>query len=72
MWPGQNRVRLTRDTVIVAFAMSGITYEMVISNAERPTFLIGFFGLLTSPFFLHRDEKRIDEAEPKVEPKADD
>lgn len=49
--------RLTRDTVIILFALGACAYEIVLGGA-RPAVLTFIAGLLASPLIIRSDEAR--------------
>ena len=51
------RLRITRDGVLFTVGLLGIAHETLVANAERPTLLILFSGMVGLPAFLHKDEK---------------
>lgn len=61
-------MRVSRDTVLFAFGLSGIAYETLAENAERPTLLVLFGAMVGLPAFLRQDEKK---TLPKDDPPAD-
>lgn len=58
------RWRITRDTLIVMFALGLATYEIVLGGA-RPAVLTFLVALFASPLVIRVDESR----KPKVEEK---
>lgn len=54
----EKRLRITRDGVLFVIGVLGIAHETLVSNAERPTLLILFAGMVGLPAFLHKDEKQ--------------
>lgn len=51
------RLRITRDGVLFVIGVLGIAHETLVANAERPTLLILFAGMVGLPVFLNKDEK---------------
>lgn len=50
------RVRLTRDTAILAFAISAAMFEITLGGA-RPSVLTFLTGVFLSPLILRVDER---------------
>ena len=61
------RLRITRDTFIVMFALSLATYEIILGGA-RPAVLTFLVALLASPLVIRVDEAR----RPRTEKPRDD
>lgn len=57
----RGRVRVTRDGVLFAVGLAGITYETLVENVDRPTLLLIFSAMVGLPVFLKADEKGKDE-----------
>lgn len=49
--------RLTRDGVLFVVGIAGITYETLAREAERPTLLLLFAGMIGLTQFMRQDEK---------------
>ena len=58
MWKGRSPARITRDSVLFVAGLSGIAYETLVTNVDRPTLLILFAGMVGLPAFLRTDEKQ--------------
>lgn len=54
---GKQKVRLTRDACIVAFALTAAGFEITIGGA-RPSVLTFLTGLLLTPVVMRADESR--------------
>lgn len=50
--------RVSRDTILFIAGLTGLGYETVIANAEKPTLIIAFVGMLGLPLFIRGDEAR--------------
>lgn len=61
------RLRVTRDTIIVVFALSLSAYEIILGGA-RPAVLTFLVALLASPLVIRVDEAR----KPRTERPRDD
>jgi hypothetical protein len=46
-----------RAATLFGAGLAGVAYETIVANAERPTLLILFAGMLGLPLFLKADEK---------------
>jgi hypothetical protein len=66
----KRRFRLTRDSVLFTLGLVGIAYETLAHQAERPTLLLLFAGMIGLPAFLRGDEHHQDD--PKDEPHRQD
>jgi hypothetical protein len=64
------RLRITRDGVLFVIGVLGIAHETLIADADRPTLLLLFAGMVGLPAFLHKDEKA--QQKEKEESHADD
>lgn len=56
---GRHRARWKRDSIIVAFALAGGAYEIVVGGGRASVFTF-LIGLLLSPLVLRIDESRRD------------
>lgn len=64
-------VRISRDTILFIAGLSGIGYETLAQNGERPTLLILFAAMVGLPAFLRADEKiAVPPKEPITPPEA--
>jgi hypothetical protein len=55
--PARKRLRLTRDAVIVAFALAAASFEITLGGA-RPAVLTFLTGLLLTPVVMRVDDAR--------------
>lgn len=53
----KRRLRFSRDTVLFLAGLAGVAYETLVTQAERPTLLLLFAGMMGLPAFLKSDEK---------------
>lgn len=56
-------LRVSRDTILFVFGLLGLAYETIIDNAEKPTLIIAFVGMLGLPLFIRNDEHKNDHVE---------
>lgn len=50
--------KITRDLALFLLGFSGVIYETVVSEGDRPTLLILFGACLGLPVFLNSDEAK--------------
>ena len=55
--------RITRDGVLFASGLLGVTHETFFSASERPFLLTVFGAMMGMPLFIRMDEKRRDGGE---------
>lgn len=51
------KLRFTRDGVLFVVGLAGIAHETVVMNAERPSLLVLFAGMVGLPAFIRKDER---------------
>jgi hypothetical protein len=56
----RQRRRVTRDGLLFILGAAGFLHELIITQGERPTLLLGCMALMGLPVFLRSDEKRKD------------
>jgi hypothetical protein len=56
----RQRGRITRDGLLFILGAAGFLHELIITQGERPTLLLGCMALMGLPVFLRSDEKRKD------------
>lgn len=57
----RQRGRVTRDGLLFILGAGGFLHELIITQGERPTLLLGCLALMGLPVFLRTDDKRRDE-----------
>jgi hypothetical protein len=50
--------RYSRDSLLFGAGLLGVLHETLLTNAERPSLLVLFGGMMGLPAFLKADEKR--------------
>jgi hypothetical protein len=50
--------KITRDTVLFSAGLLGIAHETLVAEAERPSLLFLFAGMMGLPVFLRKDENK--------------
>lgn len=66
---------ITRDMILFITGLAGIAYETIVGQADRPTLLILFGGMVGLPAFLASDERNKqnhNDTPPKDPPKGGD
>lgn len=66
------KAKFIRDVVLFVFGLTGIAYETVVENVDRPTLLVLFGACLGLPAFLHRDETQTKKLRDSEEDAADE
>jgi hypothetical protein len=54
----RQRGRITRDGLLFILGAGGFLHELIVTQGERPTLLLGCLALMGLPVFLRSDEKR--------------
>jgi hypothetical protein len=57
----RQRGRVTRDGLLFILGAGGFLHELIITQGERPTLLLGCLALMGLPVFLRSDDRRKDE-----------
>jgi hypothetical protein len=57
----RQRGRVTRDGLLFILGAGGFLHELIITQGERPTLLLGCMALMGLPVFLRSDDRRKDE-----------
>jgi hypothetical protein len=57
----RQRGRVTRDGLLFILGATGFLHELIITQGERPTLLLGCLALMGLPVFLRTDDRRKDE-----------
>ncbi len=52
------RPTVTRDQVLFAVGLAGVIFEAVFRQADRPSLLAIFAGMMGLPLYLQHDEKK--------------
>lgn len=68
----KRRLRFSRDTILFLAGLAGVAYETLVTQAERPTLLLLFAGMMGLPAFLKSDEKHQPVPPPEVKQRDTD
>lgn len=60
------RIKVARTTILFTAGLSGIAFETLAQDGERPTFLLLFAAMIGLPTALALDERRKDTPPPPV------
>jgi hypothetical protein len=53
--PRRRRVRFSRDLILFTVGVVGVLHELFIQQAERPSLLVLFAGMMGLPLYLRKN-----------------